>query len=66
MRTLAVTSGLGVVVLTLLFTTCLFGCGGKVDKSFQPQARVEKRDNSERARVLAAVATPAGLDRHDL
>jgi len=66
MRTLAVTSGLVVVVLTLLFTTCLFGCGGKVDKSFQPQARVEKWDNSEWASVLAAVATPDGLVRHDL
>jgi len=65
MRSLSILRGV-LSLCVVLFGPCLLGCGGKVDKKYQPAARIEAWNNDEFAEVLTAVVTPEGYVRHDL
>lgn len=65
MRSLLIAGGL-ISILVVAFGTCLLGCGGQVDKKYQPSARLETWSNAEWATVLERLATPDGYVRHDL
>lgn len=64
MRTLSIMRGL-LSLLVVLLGPCILGCGGRVDRKYQPTSRIERWSNDEWARVLEQLATPDGYVRHD-